>query len=74
VEVSVQRVSRRYREKLDVPAVAEKTSEDDEDVVDVVLLENGVGNLLGRRHGLSDGGDVSLRERGTKGNISYLVF
>ena len=61
LKVSIQRSRGRHRERSNVPAVAEKTSEDDKDVVDVVLLEDGVGNLLGRRHGLSNGSDVSWR-------------
>lgn len=46
---------------VDSPRVPEKTSKDDEDVGHVVLLEDGVRDLLGRRHGLSDGGDVGCR-------------
>ena len=50
-------------ELVDVVAgVAEEAAEDDEDVVDIVFAEDGVGDFFGGRHGFADSGDVGWTE------------
>lgn len=51
-------------ELVDIVArVADEGAENDEDVVDVVFSEDGVGFLFGGGHGLSDGGNVGYESR-----------
>lgn len=49
------------RQSNNAPRVTEQATEDDKDVINVVLLEDRVRDLFGGRHGLADRSDVSCR-------------